>query len=274
MIQHALRPLLESNLEVTTRTFVSWLPEVYPSAAEALLTVQLLSALPYDDDRRRAAYLNCARIAEHDFPPWDSDTQFAYTGRLLAALAADDHAGADIAIRCAAAVLERTRPSDPAFDAFSNTITRLIRKADTEIGADRRTRHLAYRLASSTADDEAPTVPVAAPTGGQATLDYLLREVERRADRLARAITALAPQQEALTELHGEASGDVGRNLRSGRRQRPQAGARQRGGATPHHARPRHRSPVARRLRARPADRDLMANQRQGRPINACFSPA
>lgn len=204
MIQHALRPLLESNLEVTTRTFVSWLPEVYPSAAEALLTVQLLSALPYDDDRRRAAYLNCARIAEHDFPPWDSDTQFAYTGRLLAALAADDHAGADIAIRCAAAVLERTRPSDPAFDAFSNTITRLIRKADTEIGADRRTRHLAYRLASSTADDEAPTVPVAAPTGGQATLDYLLREVERRADRLARAITALAPQQEALTELHGE----------------------------------------------------------------------
>ncbi|WP_250034956.1 NACHT domain-containing protein [Paractinoplanes maris] len=140
VLQHALGPLLDSGLEVTTRTFVSWLPS-YPTAAEALLTVLLLPTMHYDDDRRRAAYLDCARIAAHRFPPWDDETQNAYGERLFAALAGDDRAGAGIAaevlshgilvsahdlVRHLVTVLKRTGPSDPGYGTVTDAISRSL----------------------------------------------------------------------------------------------------------------------------------------------------
>ena len=138
----AILPLLQSDLEVSMRTFLGRLSG-HPSAAEALLTVLLLPALSYDDDRRRAACLECLSIAEATIPSWSAESRAAYAEILVGALIADEQADADVVakvlgsrigarhatiMRLASAALERTTISDPAIANLLSAITDLVGK--------------------------------------------------------------------------------------------------------------------------------------------------
>jgi hypothetical protein len=131
---HALEPLA-NTLGTTINTFIGWEKDTCPSAAHALLDIWLLPLRNPTAEERRTAYERCAKIAAHDFPPWDETTQGRYTALLIDRLTTDDKAPAALAadvlselvtietfrrhegiahyiVRCALAFLGHDRDSD------------------------------------------------------------------------------------------------------------------------------------------------------------------
>ncbi|MBM2616516.1 hypothetical protein JIG36_13210 [Actinoplanes sp. LDG1-06] len=222
VFQHSLQPLLGSEIEVTTRTFVSWLPDRYPSAAGALLDVMLLPAHPLAPDIRPAAYRDCARIAAYHFPPWDRKARLGYSGLLLAAMSVDPgvdatlasevlrellvpHVAWDDVTQCTAAMLNRFGTSDHGFAQLAEAareVLRWVRRYRSQ--GDPLVREITYRLATiDTGQAPGSRVEYVSPSESH---DFLKATIVR-----LRAVAEQAkPSHEALLSVRQDLERAVG----------------------------------------------------------------